>query len=317
MSYKIDAIDLLEEVGVDYRTEGTNVAANDVNIDCPFCGDSRKHLGIHKEDGRINCWACGLEDIKPRPTLTDLVMELVGCSKIEASMLIKGCRLGSVYSDSRPAADRPKPPDEVWVPDVLDLVGQSAQQRRAYLYLRRRGFDHKTARKYDLKICLTGRYSGRIIVPISHKGELVSWLGRDYTGCSSLRYKNCPSSLCKMRNKELLYNYDNVINGGGDHLRVVEGVTDVWAMNDSQTVAQLTNKLSPEQIRLIVSDIRPRSLTLLPDGDPDSLMHANRAAELLFPVISEIRVINLAGKDVAERGRREMLRLEEKASPIS
>lgn len=49
----------LSKAGISYRDKGTNVAANNLNICCIFCGEVRFHLGIERDELWYYCWVCG------------------------------------------------------------------------------------------------------------------------------------------------------------------------------------------------------------------------------------------------------------------
>lgn len=315
MGWEIDVISLFDEIGVDYRVRGTNVAANDINIDCPWCGDSRKHLAVHRQKGYLNCWVCGLEGESPRPTLVDLIMELDGCSRVEAGILVKEFREDNIHRRRQnELAEKGVKKDREGVslpPGSVPLSSKGHQVARARIYLAARGFGVERLERYGVRVCVSGFYAGRVIVPVYFRGELVSWLGRDYTGCSKLRYRNCPVAKAAMRNKDILYGFDLVEPGG--RLMIVEGVTDVWRMDDGETIAAFTNKLHRNQLRLIIRDIRPRRVVFAFDGEYDSYVHARKAASALYPLVEELKILNLEGRDVAERGRDEIYRLEMEA----
>lgn len=49
----------LNKAGITYRERGTNVARDNINICCVFCGESRFHLGIQRDKLWGRCWVCG------------------------------------------------------------------------------------------------------------------------------------------------------------------------------------------------------------------------------------------------------------------
>ena len=64
MNYEQVIIDVLSEASIEYWTEGKNVSADTVNVNCPFCPssamgpDPSNHCGIFKETMKFNCWRC-------------------------------------------------------------------------------------------------------------------------------------------------------------------------------------------------------------------------------------------------------------------
>lgn len=54
-----DVVSMLERARIEVRESGANVGAGWIGIDCVFCGETRKHLGINRDEGFFNCWVCG------------------------------------------------------------------------------------------------------------------------------------------------------------------------------------------------------------------------------------------------------------------
>jgi DNA primase len=162
--------------------------------------------------------------------------------------------------------------------------------------------------KYHLSFCTDGVYGYRIIVPIYFMGKLVSYLGRDFTDQQEPRYKNCKSYEALVRNKELLYGFDDFYLKPKRHAYLVEGCTDVWRIGDG-AMATLTNKLHPIQRKLLV-ELNLDSLTIA--FDPGSYSRGLEAAEDLSPFISKIKVLDFDdGKDVADHTLEGILAIEE------
>jgi hypothetical protein len=124
-------------------------------------------------------------------------------------------------------------------------------------YLLRRDFDSfYLEKKYELKgTGIAGRwqcrdFSYRLIIPVKDiEGNVVSFLGRDITGKSELRYKNCPAELSAKLVKETLYNIDAAKDF--DTAIVCEGVFDMWRVDAMQCVATFGIELSQAQINLL------------------------------------------------------------------
>lgn len=55
----MNVIDALERARIEVREKGANVGSGWIGIDCFFCREDRKHLGINREEGFYNCWICG------------------------------------------------------------------------------------------------------------------------------------------------------------------------------------------------------------------------------------------------------------------
>lgn len=303
----IDVVACLDALGVDMKRTGKNVARNDVNIDCPWCG-ADKHLAIHRQTGLLNCWVCNLDSGK-YPSFTGLIMELENINYSDAKALVM-----QHLTDEEAAT-------ELWVRPRNTKLPKGAQpfdnpENReardiAYVYLYNRGFRKRQIRQYKLMFTPleTGDdYSGRVIFPIFDNGVLASWTGRDYTGRSPIRYNNCRVEDSMMRVKELLYGIDDF---KGKHCRLVEGPLDAITIGNT-ALCVFRAKISREQRKRLLS-LGLDSISLIFDSG-DGVTNAIKIAEDLSPFVSKIKVVELGAKDVAEAGQKLTL-LAEKKTP--
>lgn len=189
---------------IPFVSEGPNVARNDVNIRCPWCGDSdpSEHMGLSRDPHRpwFGCWR------DPRHRGTDparLIARLLGCSDqaaraiVEAGDVTKIDRYAEVVSKMRsvkrvPERQQPKQ-KPLEMPREFKPITKSGVSGAFYDYLRDdRGFNRVASlvEKYDLRYCMTGHFRYRVIIPIfDAHGALVGWTGRDITGRSAVRYR--------------------------------------------------------------------------------------------------------------------------------
>lgn len=307
----IDIEGFLDDRGIDYRTGGKNVAGNDINICCPFCGEDRFHLGIHKRKGILNCWSCGFEDMERWPSLADLISEIDGIPIYEAIRIAR-----DLLDDEEYVERKPEKPAEVKLPEECEsfINSENPIAKWAFNYLVGRGFGADEILEYNLKFCSWGDYGYRIIVPIYFRNRLVSYLGRDFSGKQDLRYRNCPAGEFILANKELLYGYDTLDERAAGKLYVVEGCTDRWRLgNDS--VAILTNRVSKHQLALLAG-LSLNNVVL--SMDSGSYAKGLDAAEQLMPYVKGwIKVLRLFGrKDVADLGRAGIDKIEAETAPV-
>lgn len=295
----------LSSVGIPYKTDGKNVGSNDVNICCPFCGEHRYHLGIHRTNGKLNCWVCRFDGETKKPNIIRLIMSLESIPYPKAMVIFDkfsydGEQEEIVYN----RVTKVQLPDEA---EDFESTSFIRQRDLALSYLMSRGFGWEHINQYKLKFCPNGGYAYRIIVPIYVDGELVTYIGRDYTWRSDLRYKNCPVKDSIYTPKQILYPLDDF---KGRHLRLVEGVTDRWRLG-SIAMAIMTSKLSREQRALIIS-LKIDAISII--FDPGALKFAYLVAEDLSPFIPQIKVVELEDGDVADHTKDEVLVVEDKAS---
>jgi DNA primase len=73
----------------------------------------------------------------------------------------------------------------------------------------------------------TGTWKWRVIIPITVRGQLVSWQARDITGKAELRYLSVADDKCVLTSKEVVYGLDQAKTGS---IVVAEGPLDVWKL---------------------------------------------------------------------------------------
>jgi hypothetical protein len=188
-----------------------------IQKECPFCsGNPGLHLGYNEISGYFKCWRCGYHSID------EVIRTLIGVSWSHAKELKRG------YGGR---AHRQKP---IFGPKYKDIQvalpeGTGPMKKAHKEYLRQREFNPAILEDiWDvLGTGKTGKYKNRIIAPIYHKGELVSYQGRDITGKSDIRYKACEKENEKILHQEVLYGYDLTDKTS---VVVVEGITDAWRL---------------------------------------------------------------------------------------
>lgn len=119
-------------------------------------------------------------------------------------------------------------------------------------YLEKRKFDaDKLEAFWGLKgTGPAGVYCWRVIAPITYKGQLVSYQGRDITGRSDTKYRACPSKEETVDHKKTLYGLDQT--RGKSRCIVVEGITDVWRFGEG-AVCTFGIEYTKSQVKLLSS----------------------------------------------------------------
>lgn len=231
--------------GVDFITRGTNVKKGEINISCPFCNassnpDPSYHLGVAPETGYWSCW----RNRKHRgKKLHRLLMKLLRISYKEACDIlgekIDWIREGSfeIFEDN---FDINNLFGEQDVEEIGDLefdkdfrrFGNYMSERPFLRYLEKgRGF-HRThvmevIEAYDFYFCISGKWQDRLILPVRLDGKLMTWTGRHLQPNAELRYRSLSEKEgALMSIKDLVFNYDELVNSGGKTLFVCEGPFD-------------------------------------------------------------------------------------------
>jgi len=274
---------LLQKFEIQYRLGSTNWC----NVCCPFCSDSKFHLGYPTDGGNFFCFRCG-----PLPE-DETVAALLGVDLPKARRLCREHRVSEGHRKDLSAG-----PGTTRVPRINTLetrlpYGTSPMTNRHRTYLRRRGFDPDQLER-DWGLCGTGNlgsFAHRIIIPIYDRDKkLICYQGRDVTGKSPMRYKSCPDALAATPIKNCIYGLDRL---KGDLVVVTEGAAKVWRLG-TPAVCTFGATVTDAQVLLLR---RFRRRMVLFDGDDTGRVQAQTlAARLsLFPGVTEI--VELPGPD--------------------
>lgn len=250
-----------------------------VNTSCPWCtGNFGYHLGfcINPSSRYFNgfyCYRCG-----GKKTFATLA-RILNVTEDQARDIARQ------YGGSSTIWRREKPliktrEVEAELPPNTKKISEVAGAIR---YLLKRGFNpDKLEAEWGIMATGPGAkvhmpsekyldYSFRIIIPIYQGGKIVSYQGRDWTGKSGRKYLACLPALEMIPIKHTLYGLDKCEGMGKG--RLVEGVTDVWALGIG-TVACYGIKYVPEQVKLLAS--RFKKLDLVFDPEPQAKIQARR-----------------------------------------
>ena len=225
---EFDAIKFCEDYGLEYWTEGKNTSPGWVSIACPWCNDHSNHGAINPYGAYFSCWRCG------------------GHSLYETLQLLTGDKYVKPILEKYGYVTSEMPTQEVVKEDFFLPGGKLQKVHKDYIA--KRGFDPEfIEREYLVRGTLMDkRYPYRIITPVMYNGDIVSFLGRDFTGKQN-RHKDCPIGASKIHHKKILYDLDNCRK---DSVIVVEGAYDKWRMG-KDTCATLGTSWTDEQALLL------------------------------------------------------------------
>lgn len=274
----MNIIELLQDEGIDYWTEGKNVGRNYVNIQCPYCGDESNHLGINYKSLRVRCWRCGGHK------LTQLLVDLFDYDYSKAKQVVRSLGADStpplnVASSATPSYDGSK--------DVLMPRESSIHFPKLHSeYLRSRGFPPlKTIRKYKLRaVHNLGSYKFRIIIPVFIDRRLVSFTARDVTDEQDPPYKMASKNECLLDRDQILFNIDSVPKGGDAIL--VEGPLDAMKLGDN-AICPFGIEVNLGQI-LLLKKKKIRRLFIIFDNPKKDRGAGQRAAKELAPILAPL-----------------------------
>jgi len=231
---------LLDEIGVEWWDRGANCSRNNVNINCPLCGDDPSHhLAIAEHKVAWICW----RDSAHRGTSVHRLLVALGVPYGEVAELCNRHNTEVAYKAP------PKPPPST-VAAAWDRFEPAGEHSICISYLRGRGFPApgSTCRLYDLRYCREGTWAKRLLIPIRLDGAVVSWLGRDMTGRFAPKYK-----MQQSQHEDLTYSPRMprdvlvVVEGSVDALKVAVATTD----RPVSSVALLGKNFSTARVRYL------------------------------------------------------------------
>lgn len=278
----MDIVRLYEDYGIDYVIENHKHARkNWVQTTCPFCtGNSGYHLGFNLSSNTYNCWRCGYHSMG------------------EALRALLPTGESIWYVVSRYSHDPIYHIPIVRERRALNFQVPGSDLRKIHLdYLESRGFSspQKLAQKYSLKGTGFNEYPKlRIVIPITHRQEIVTYQSRDITNTHQCKYLACAAAQSIIDIKHTVYNLNNCT---GDTILITEGVMDVWKLGDNACCTYGT-KTTHEQISLLK---QYKNRLILFDSDSAGQQAATKLANelALFPGNTEI--IRFKGaKDIGE-----------------
>lgn len=243
----IDFRAFCDEYRVEWVDEGKNVKKGHVNISCPFCNstgnpDPSHHLGVNEEKGWFSCWRNKSQHSSNR--LHKLIQKISGCSYEQACVLLNTrpfwydeTQWERIVKNPFEATSAIKKEVKKAIPllrfpsNFKKISGKSYEQKFVN-YLLDRGFTEDVFKQYSLYYCLLGDFSNRIIFPVVRDTRLVTWTGRSLSKTASLRYLSLSESEGAVFNiYECLWQYDDLLDSGGDILFVVEGPFDALKLD--------------------------------------------------------------------------------------
>lgn len=238
-----------------------------MNLGCPFCKGTH-HLGVNLEGVWFTCWRCGWHD----PVAT--IAALCHIGKADALELYRSIAPGRAGASAR---DRNRAVQARISLNPYKRPSDVAPLTRSHkTYLAGRGFDpDRLASEWGLMS--TGPtshldridYRYRVFIPIEWDGREVSFLARDATGRSEIKYRSCPQPREAVHHKHIFYGHPNCFKR-----RIgiaVEGATDCWRLGDA-AFALFGIRYKREQVNEIVRHFD--RVTVVFDGDREAQRQA-------------------------------------------
>lgn len=291
----IQIIDLLEDIGIKYKSSGKNVSSGSVEVSCPAkdCSDPSQHCGIHLEKGFFHCWVCGAKG-----NIVKFVMLVLKTNYHQAKITVD-----KFSDDIIPYPQEITPASCLTNRNIMPKEASYSLPELHSNYLRKRNFDPiQIQRDYKIMACYTtGNYAYHIIIPIIINGEIVNFTARDVTEQQDNKYKNCPNNDVLISMKECLYNLDSVKNKA----IICEGVTDVWRIGKG-CVATMGVEYTSYQLSLLAQKELDEIYILF---DSDAITKAEKLANSISTFCSKVEIVELETGDPADMALNEVIKL--------
>lgn len=270
MNGRFDFATLCRDKGIRIALPGERHYRNGwVCLPCPFCvGQEGNHLGFNPTSNVFTCFRCG------RHGKYSVVAALLGVQKKAAYELAK------VYTDKwgiNREKNEPAPLVHAKKEDFA-LPGKRTPSKMHEQYLQGRGFAAADIiRDWDIRFCdIVGRYSYRIIIPITYKNRIVTFTTRDVTGEAKDRYLACPPDEALRHHKHCVYGIDR--SPFGKTCVIVEGPVGVWRIGKGSGATMGTG-WTQEQAK-IISKFQ-KSYIFFDPGEVEAHERAESLASLL------------------------------------
>lgn len=291
--------EIFNQFGIDYRDSGHHhCRVGWIQIDCPFCskGWRKYRLGFNLVSGRASCWACGPKSVH------EVFHEITGRPYSELRRV-----LANLVRETAPTKEKQKRGKLITPP--APALGPLKKQHKEYL--KERNFDPLHIEKlWGIQGLnqYAGMLSWRIFIPITYRGEIVSWTSRAIDDENPDRYISAKPSQEVFPHKTLLYGEDYC----RDTIVICEGPTDVWKIGPSTTCTFGTS-FKREQV-LKMAQYPKRVICF--DNEKEGQIRASELARLLAPFDGETFNVQLDAKDPGSASNREINRFR-KAFGIS
>lgn len=207
-----------------------------------------------------------------------------------ACNIIRDCSTtGQIEQKQYVATKAPSLQSDVDLMAKFKFTREMATFQREYLGARRYDPD-EVFTKYNLHFAgPIGEFARKIIIPITHQGKIVSFLGKTAAFNVELPYKNCPDKDSLVSVKDTLYDLDNC---NGSTVLVVEGVFDKWRLGGN-VAATFGTKFTDAQVGLLKDFKR---VFILFDTEPTAQAQAKELCNRLA-IYTEVIQLQLESGD--------------------
>lgn len=299
-------LNLLERILGKSRTTSNNNYA----FFCPNnCHKSKPKLEINLETQQYACWIC---NSKPGGYKGKTILSLLRKVKVpieyynELKLILPNAKINTRNTQGQELIKLPSefiPLHDL--PDNLNKI-QKLHIRQALSYLKKRKVFQQDILKYNIGVCLEGKYENRIIVP-SYDGNfnLNYYIARDFTGTQS-SYKNPTQHVKDIIPFESYINWNTPIV-------LCEGVFDFLTIK--RNTIPLFGKVIHNILlkKILQSQCKKVYIAL----DKDAISDAMKYVKQFMDYGIETYLVELDGKDFSELGFKHSLELISNTFPLT
>ena len=294
----IDVKKALKDLGFKYKDTGRNVKVICWN---PRHKENEPSVSIDTEEGIYHCFGCGITG-----HILSLVKDRLGLSSSEITKYVSNQVKGGETEDEVHDFLLARMQRKAVAPTSIECLELSHTSITEHAYLMGRGFTSDEITKWKMGVVNQPGHpcNGWIYIPISQKGVLQTWFCRCPYGSGKIYgyyYDNAKQTIIGYKRNNVLFGIDDTITTR--ELYITEGIFDkiMFDRVRVQTVACLSNRLLPEQIKILK---RYKSIVLVLDNDikkrDEGLLLAHSARILLSYTKVWVCILPLHRKDVNE-----------------
>jgi len=271
-------------------------------IKCPSCttnNSGKKKLIVRLDDGRYQCWICGIKGSN--------ISALVGRFRPDLLDIAQGVRLKKINKE-------PEPHPEVILPKGAVLLGINRGRldpdvKAGINYLTKRGLSRKDMLRWRMLSCPSGKFRRRIIVPsFDCDGNPNYFIARSIDETAKIKYLNAHRPKAGVIFNEIDVDWESEVT-------LVEGVFDAIKCPEN-TIPILGSSLShrSELFKMLFKHQTPCVVSL----DPDMKQKAHKLADLLVSSGCSVKIVFApSNKDLGDLTKEEVSRVLSHAIPYT
>lgn len=220
---------------------------------CPKCEHPNKKAFIHIDDGKAICFHCGWRAGGWR-SLIRSIEEIESEAELNSWIEKHKESFGSGFSRSGSYASMKRVMRQEMPVEAEELCpGDEFCE-----YLESRGFSYLTAEIFGMRKCTSGKYRGRIIIPVYEDKELKYYFDRSVNSADDRKTLGVGSAFYQwpVKKSHVVFNLDmarEFVRRTQGKVYIAEGIFSALSLGTENVLATLGKGFSREQVRKILS----------------------------------------------------------------